>query len=371
MAKVKKLLKGLFPPAAVVLYAIFALGLIIVGFAKRFPAFADFWTQKIAVYPRAALAYLTNLPPFSLAESIVLCLPVIIVCLIVLACRKYSGSWLRTGRYIVILFSVAALVYSMLLINFSAAYYGSSLDEKLGIDRRKVSAQELYDTAVILLSETDALADNVDYIYASSSVMPYSLSELNRKLNEAYKKAVVKYPFISAFYSNVKPVALSEPWTYTHIAGVYTFFTGEANLNINFPDYTLPYTAAHEMAHQRGIAREEEANFVAFLVCIESDDAYIRYSAYLNVYEYVASALYKADKELYSSLLSEYLDPRVRHEMIAYNNFFYKYKENVVADVSEQINDSYLHAQGQAQGTNSYGLVVDLAVAYYIPVPEQ
>ena len=195
--------------------------------------------------------------------------------------------------------------------------------------------------------------------------MPYSLKEMNKKLNEAYRKAYEKYPFLSRFYSNPKPVALSEPWTYTHISGVYTFFTGEANINVNFPDYTIPYTSAHEMAHQRGIAREDEANFVAFLVCIESDDAYIRYSGYTGVFEYVASSLYSADKDLYKKLYTENVTAEYRNEMNAYNEFFEKYRENKVAEVSAKVNDKYLQSHGQQEGVKSYGLVVDLAVAYY------
>ena len=119
---------------------------------------------------------------------------------------------------------------------------------------------------------------------------------------------------------------LSELMSYTHITGVYTFFTGEANINVAFPDYTIPYTAAHELAHQRGIAREDEANFVAFLVCNESDDPYIRYSAYLNLYEYVASSLYSADPELYFDV--RYTIPLdIRREMAAYSDFFEKYRD--------------------------------------------
>jgi hypothetical protein len=127
--------------------------------------------------------------------------------------------------------------------------------------------------------------------------------------------------------------------TYTHISGVYTFFTGEANLNVNFPDYVLPYTAAHEFAHQRGIAREDEANFVAFLVCMESDDAYIRYSGALNIYEYVVSALYSANKELYKENYAK-LPTKMIAERIAFSKFFDKYRENTVADVSEATNNA-------------------------------
>ena len=148
-----------------------------------------------------------------------------------------------------------------------------------------------------------------------------------------------------------------------HITGIYSFFTGEANLNVNFPDYTLPYTAAHEMAHQRGIAREDEANFMAFLVCTASDDPYIRYSGYLNAYEYVASALYRASPDLYYKAAGR-LSDSVKGEMAAYNDFYDQYRDTTAGQVSGAINNSYLQSQG-TPGTVSYGMVVDLTVAYY------
>ena len=157
---------------------------------------------------------------------------------------------------------------------------------------------------------------------------------------------------------------LSHAMSYTHITGVYTYFTGEANLNVAFPDYTLPYTAAHELSHQRGIARENEANFVAFLVTAGSEDPYIRYSGYLNLFEYVASALYAADAELYTEVLKT-LDANVIGELRAYSAFFDTYRDSVAADVSGAVNDTHLKLHGNSAGTASYGLVVDLAVALH------
>jgi hypothetical protein len=151
--------------------------------------------------------------------------------------------------------------------------------------------------------------------------------------------------------------------SYTHITGVYTFFTGESNLNVNFPDYTLPYTAAHELAHQRGFAREDEANLIAFLACDASSDPYIRYSGYVGMYQYVMSALYRASKDLYREV---YLmgEESLRREQTAYAEFFKKYEKSKVGEVSGAINNSYLQSQGTV-GTKSYGMVVDLVVAYF------
>jgi hypothetical protein len=117
------------------------------------------------------------------------------------------------------------------------------------------------------------------------------------------------------------------------------------------------------MAHQRGIAREDEANFVAFLVTTRSTDPYIRYCGYLNAYEYVASALYRADRELYYKAYA-HLNGQVKAEMAAYNDFYDKYRDTTVSQVSGAVNDSYLQSQG-TPGTVSYGMVVDLTVAYY------
>jgi hypothetical protein len=203
----------------------------------------------------------------------------------------------------------------------------------------------------------------ITFTASGASVMPYSLTEMNAKLLDAYDQYTDQSDFLDDYPSRVKPIMLSEPMSYTHITGVYTFFTGEANLNVNFPDYTLPYTAAHELAHQRGIARENEANFIAFLVTDASDDPYIRYSGYLNLWEYVMNALYPLDGAGYQEILGM-LDARVLGELKAYSAFFDTYRDAAVANVSSTVNDAYLKLHGNEAGVESYGLVVDLAIAY-------
>ena len=195
--------------------------------------------------------------------------------------------------------------------------------------------------------------------------MPYDYFELREKINAAFEKYAAETDYISHFNSNPKPIALSKPMTYTHISGVYTFMTGESNINTNYPDFLTPFTMAHEMAHQRGIAREDEANFVAYLVCIGSDDAYVRYSAYTNMMNYMLSALNSADKSLYSSFVSSFLPKEIKREFAAYSSFFDEYRDSTASDVTGAVNNVFLQSQGQKEGTKSYGLVVDLAVAYY------
>lgn len=351
------------PRVCIVLFALAGVSLLIYLAAIIWEPFADFFSRYPGAVIRAILAHLTSWLPFSLAEAMLLFLPAAMFLLIRAAIKYYSDTWHNTLVYMGILLSVASLLITLLFCGFGTGYFGSTLDKKLGLDRQDVSAEELKYTAEILSEAVAAEAENVTFRYQNFSVMPYSLEEMNKKLLDAYDSISDKYSFIQRLDSRLKPVVLSEPWSYTHITGVYTYFTGEANINVNFPDYTIPFTAAHELAHQRGIAREDEANFMAFLVCIESDDPYIRYSGYLNMYEYVSSSLYSANREMYFEVRNTLPNP-VRAEMRAYSAFFDKYRDNVVADVSQAVNDTYLKVQGTA-GTKSYGMVTDLAVAYY------
>ena len=102
---------------------------------------------------------------------------------------------------------------------------------------------------------------------------------------------------------------------------------------------------------------------MALLVCIRSDDAYIRYSAYLNLNEYVAGQLAGVDASRYTATYL-LLPMNVRSEMAAYAEFYEKYKDSTASNVSETVNDTFLKLHG-TEGTRSYGMVVDLAVAYY------
>lgn len=346
------------------LFGLAAFALIIMLVYNLSEGFANFYNRYPAALFRGIFAGISSILPCSIAEAFIIFAPVLLVAVVIYANKRYTHSWIAVCKFLVIVLSVASLFFSTFALNFGAGYHTSSVDDLLELDREDVSAEQLRETAEILVEEINKYTDSLGVNAAGSTVMPYGYDKLSAKLLDAYDTVSEEYAFISRFPSRIKPVMLSEPWTYTHIAGVYTYFTGEANINTNFPDYTLPYTAAHEMAHQRGIAREDEANFVAFLVCIASDDEYIRYSGYLNLYEYVANALYSADKDAYFEVRAG-LDAKARTEMSAYSAFFDKYRENVAANVTETVNNTYLTMQG-TPGTKSYGMVVDLAVAYLL-----
>lgn len=365
-AQEKQNTKKKLPLACKLIFLLTAVSAVLYTVFMNSASFADWFNRHISSIGRMVLAKLTDWIPFSVAELLLLLLPFLLVLLIVIGIKHYCDSNRSVLVYVGILLSGVCVIGILFVWNFAAGYFGTALDQKLELERKKSSAEELSKTAELLVAEITQLSEEIVFLNNGRSLMPYSYDEMNEKLIDAYDILCQKYDFLHTFNSRTKSVMLSEPMSYTHITGVYSFFTGEANININFPDYTIPYTAAHELAHQRGIAREDEANFIAFLVCMESNDPYIRYSGYLNLYEYVASALYSASPKQYWTVHAT-LPEEIHGEQAAYSLFFDKYRDNVAADISEATNNAYLQSQGASEGTRSYGMVVDLAVAYYRP----
>lgn len=343
--------------------AFLVLSAIIYAIICLSPQFADFFNRYVSGVFRFLLAKITNILPFSIAEAAIILIPVILFLAIRYIWKYRCNTKRSTLVTIVCTFSLASIFFSSFVWTFSAGYRGTELDDKLNMESVPIDKQDLYNSAIYLAGEINKLAPEVEFDSENFSVMPYSMSDMNKKLLDAYESFSQEYDFLNTFDSRLKPVLLSEGMSYAHITGVYTFFTGESNLNIAFPDYTIPFTAAHELAHQRGIAREDEANMVAFLVCMKSDDNYIRYCAYVNMYEYVANALYGADKELFRKADAN-LNRDVYNEQVAYSKFFKKYQKSVTSQISGTVNDIYLQSQGTV-GRKSYGMVVDLTVAYF------
>ncbi len=362
--KLKAFINKYFSPVAVGCIILALLSGMILVISRISPAFADWFNRYISSFFRLIVSKITGILPFSLGEALFLCLPLIIFVALFLYFKVYYTDDIKAGRFVVSLVACLSLMFSSFTVMLGVAYNCSPLEDKLSLEAKAVSYEELEHTADCLVDELMSVIGEVEYRYDSSSVMPYSYDELNEKLNGAYDVFSDKYSYIPKLRSNVKILAVSPIMTYTHISGIFTYYTGEANLNVNYPDYSIPYTMAHEMAHQRGVAPENEANFTAFLVCLESDDPYIRYSAALSMLEYVLSAMHTASPDDYSSYLS-HMDLRLRGEIISFSRFFDKYRDSVASEVTDTINDTYLKASGEKEGTRSYGMVVDLACAYY------
>lgn len=338
---------------------------IIIGFVYLLTdisvGFADFVNSNISQPFRKLMASIGEIFPFSLFEMLIILLPIILFLVIYRAVKVFSDCTLRL-RFLINLLSVILLIYSGHLLALGVAHNTTPIDQKMELSSTEVSEAVLVETLSDLVVEINLLSDNVARNDEGLFIHNYTNSELSLFISDLYKQFADSYGLPKGYYSTVKFVRAGVVMSYLGITGIYTYPTGEANINSSYPDYVTIFTAAHEMAHQRGILRENEANFVAYIILSTSDDPAFRYSAAVNMYSYFASALYKTNKDAYYQIASNLCED-AKVDIRYANAISTKYGDTIIEKISDWINDFYLESSGSG-GIVSYSRVVELVLAY-------
>ena len=327
------------------------------------PDFAEWYSQNIYPVLVSAIGRLTGLLPFSLAEIclylLLAALILSLICLCIGIARKGEA-----GRRLFAWFSCAVLAVSILAFLYTAGcgvnYHRKTFSSEEGIIASDYTAEELQEICIRLTEEVNSRAGKVSR--DSDGVMILTAPEGEGAV-EAMEKLAEAFPSLKGYYPMPKKVAVSEILSYQGLTGVYSPFTIEANYNGDMTPYNIPFTTCHELSHLRGFMEEKEANFIAFLACIGSDRTDFQYSGYLSGWVYCMNALYRIDPERWAearSSLTETAEPD-----LGANNAFWDSYEGPVRETAEQINDTYLKVNGQADGVESYDRMVDLIVAYF------
>lgn len=363
MKKLRKFIKRYVPTWALAAIILTLISGILMLISISFPRFSELLVGLFGLPLRFVSAKLTGWLPFSLFELLILALPLIFGLLLFLFLRRGRCKRYRL-RLLFSLVGIIGILYSSYIFMLGVGYRTRRLAYRLELDPTPmVNAESLTELAVLLRDRVNELAPSVSVNGEGVTEYGEGYRSLSASLSDAYHTLGKEYPIFLNFSSTVKPVMSSEVMACAGITGIYGYLTGEANICTSYPDYSTVYTAAHEMAHQRGFAREDEANFIAFLACTSSDDDYIRYSGYLNMLQYAVSALYRTDKELYYEVMEELCDTAKR-DISASSAVSRKYKDSFLNKLMDKVNDGYLKSQG-TEGVVSYGYVVRLAVAYY------
>ena len=172
-----------------------------------------------------------------------------------------------------------------------------------------------------------------------------------------------EFPFLDVPDQQPKGIFFSKIMSAMNFTGFYFPFTGESNVNMDSPVMLLASTCAHELAHQRGIASEQQCNFLAVLACTRCDDANYNYSGWLLGYIHLSNALYRADPDAWQEVRSR-LPEEVLADLRVNSAYWSRYK-GLTATVTQSLNDKMIKTYGDTLGTQSYGAVVDLLVNYY------
>ena len=267
----------------------------------------------------------------------------------------------RLYKTVVILSAAAATVYAGFCLLWGVNYYARGFPESAGIEAKPVSAKELE----TLTRYFAGIANEYAPLVAGDTEGRFRENEtlIFEKSASLYDNTAAEYRFLAGPALRVKPMKLSYFMSYVNFTGFFFPFTGEASVNTDSPQCLLPATIAHEIAHQRGVAAEDEANFTAVLSCMMSDEPEYRYSASLLAYIHLGNALFGADRDAWTEIYGT-LDYRVRADLEENREYWAKF-DTRAAKVTEAVYSEFLRNYGQESGMKSYGACVDLLVAYY------
>lgn len=344
-----------------------ACALLLFSFSL-FPAWAEWFATHPAALVRRILGGISSLFPFSLFEILIGLFFLYLVFLLCLLClswvRRIQKRTLprRVGALCLAVPVVLCTVADLFVLSFASSYHRNSVAQAMELDVKNVSREEVFFALEKIVRTINEAAPSLPLNENGESLAP-EFSQVKEAVVSAADGFGEKHAFYQSFGYPSKEFLVS-PWmTYTHIAGVFGFFTGEANVNTNYPHFVVTASMAHEICHARGIGPENECNFLAAVLLMESEDPYLRYCGAASLADDMISACRKIDRDRANTILKS-LDPVYWKDQSAYSRFFDPYRDSTASKVANAANDAYLKAQGQ-EGVISYSRVQSLTAAYF------
>ena len=269
------------------------------------------------------------------------------------------------------LLCLAAVIYFGYVLLCGVNYHRYPVAYHLGLTVEKSTVDELAGLYTELADKaTELRAQLITEDERGVYVLPYSEGQLGKEAKKAYQEFAKEYPVFGGLYPAPKHVLFSRIMSWTEITGVFTPWTMEANVNIDISPYSIGSTMCHELAHLRGFMREDEANYISYRACMASDSVDLQYSGTMLALIHTGNALYRQDADRYFELYRAHISPKVSMDLVANNEYWDQFEkpvvgETTVGEIADKVNDAYLKANDQEDGTKSYGRVVDLLLAEY------
>ncbi|HEX3021016.1 MAG TPA: DUF3810 domain-containing protein [Lachnospiraceae bacterium] len=331
---------------------------------------AEYWFAR-GIYKLLSqvISAVTGLIPLSIAEIALYSLPIILIYLVFRMVRNLvrnkAARRTLTARYIVNAICTISVCFFLFVILCGTNYYRYPFSTQCKLKIETYTIEELYGLNEELALKANELRTKVTSVDENGVFkLKGDMFEVGKDAEMAMRNLSKQYPVLSGRYSSPKPILLSRYLSYTDTTGIFFGLTMEANVNVDVADYSIPATMCHELAHLRGYMRENEANYIAYLACINSDRIELQYSGVMSALSYASSQLYLQDKDLYFQIRDLFSDD-VMKDKLANAEYWDTYHNEVISSISSKLNDTYLKANAQESGEKSYGEMVDLLLADY------
>jgi len=346
------------------LLTVFIIACLLYFLLPVFPAAVRFYDRFIFYPLQSVRGFVPGALPFSMGDVFYIGLGIWLLVTFIKwirylfhfkSCREQLFcSVIKTARSLVVL-------YLLFLVGWGANYYKAPLRESWGLATAAPAAADTsqagrYKASLERLTAFDEELTNRLNSYAPS-YRHLAVKEINNRAKAYYKQYTDSR--VHAYGLEVKPTFFAWFMERLGIEGYYNPITGEGQIDAGLPAFTLPFLVLHEMAHQAGIASEEDANLMAYALGTLTPDSTFRYSAYLNLWQYANARLYRRDSV--TALHHEaMLNKLTRAQLDTLDQLSKKY-DNDYARYSTHLYDNYLKLQDQKEGVRSYGNVVSSA----------
>jgi Protein of unknown function (DUF3810) len=340
---------------------VLAVGIKIVSY---FPRVVERWYSN-GLYPQISRAQrvLFGWVPFSVGDILYLSAGVwllygLTVFIKKLARRQADKAWLLLclRRFVFVFLLVYVLFNGLWGLNYNRL----DIADQLQLEVHPYSTAEL--TRLLQgISDRLAVMDSVRLVDRGSFRHHSALFD---RAIDAYRRRGVENPHFSYTYPSIKASLFSYLGDYIGFLGYYNPFTGEAQVNTTVPVFTQPFTACHEIAHQMGYAKENEANLMGYLTIRGwgGVSPAFEYSADFEIYMYAARELYARDSTLYKPFRAQQR-PGFKQDVRELQAFNRRYT-NPIEPFIWKAYGGYLRANRQPQGIRTYSEVLAWLIAY-------
>lgn len=321
------------------------------------------WRYSTGMYPHISrvMRWFTGWIPFSMGDILYL----FIICYILVKTfgfikklfqKKITRSYLKYGGRKLLVFFLSFYIIFMVLWGLN--YRRQGIAAQLHLDVKRYSTGEL-DTVLRIVSDRLHQLGDVQSERKALAKRSFLFSE-GAKM---YKKEYAPYPFMEIRHVSVKRSLFGRIGNYMGFQGYYNPITGEAQVNTTVPLFMQPNIVCHEMAHQAGYTKENEANFVGYLAGKQSPNPCFRYSAYFDLMLYGVLEMQLRDTARARILINE-LHPQVREDIREWQRFRKAHK-SPVEYVVMWFYGQYLKANSMPSGVATYNEVIAWLIAYY------
>ena len=334
------------------------------------PGFSDNYRNYLFLKIQPVTSAISGALPFSAGEIGIYILVFgglgMIVSYIILMIIKKGKRKKISKIYGCIIAWILLFIFFTETFNCFIMYHCRSFAEEYGISQEQYTREQLCTTAKEIALKCNEAAENVERGEDGKMIFR---ADVNLQSEKALHKISADYDTLGGYYPKMKRIASDEMMTKMDLLGIYFPFSMEANYNPKMYPSALPVTACHELAHLKGWIKEDEANFIAYLACVNSDDADFVYSGYFSAVCYLRNAVYNNCSREELDEIDALLSDKVKLDLHYYSDVFAQAQKDKISSsissASKQATEANLKLNGVKEGIQSYGKFVDLLLNYY------